>query len=96
MYSDAELQLAYKVGNAQFNMFPYPHLYITDVFPERFYRELCDNLPDPGNMIPIEKARSVEGYKERFVLGFEDGHLATLPDAKRKFWKEKQFSKKIG
>ncbi len=88
MYSDAELQLAYKVGNAQFNMFPYPHLYITDVFPEGFYRQLRDNLPDPKDMIPIEEARPVKGYKERFVLGFEDKHMAALPEAKRKFWKD--------
>jgi hypothetical protein len=86
MYSDAELQLVYKVGNVPFNMFPYPHFYIPDVFPADFYRQLQQNLPDPEAMIPIEKARPVKGYKERFVLGFEDQHLATLPEQKRKFW----------
>lgn len=86
MFSDAELQLAYKVGNAQFNLFPYPHLYVPDVFPAEFYRRLQQNLPDPGAMIPIEAARKVRGYKERFVLGLDETSLATLPAAKQAFW----------
>jgi len=86
MYSDAELQLAYKVGNVPFNMFPYPHFYIPDVFPADFYRELQNNIPDSGAMIPIEQARQLKGYKERFVLGLNDEQLATLPETKRKFW----------
>jgi hypothetical protein len=86
MFSEAELQLAYKVGNVPFSMFPFPHFYINDVFPQGFYSQLQRNIPDPEVMVPIEQARPVKGYKERFVLGFEDEQLATLPDAKRAFW----------
>lgn len=88
MFSDAEIQLAYKVGNVPFNMFPYPHFYVPEVFPADFYQRIQQNLPDPAAMIPIEQARAVRGYKERFVLGLDDSHLATLPDAKRVFWEE--------
>ncbi len=88
MFSDAEVQLAYKVGNVPFNMFPYPHFYISDVFPADFYRQIQRNLPDPDAMIPIEKARALKGYKERFVLGLVDEHLATLPAGKRAFWED--------
>lgn len=86
MFSDAELQLAYKVGNTPFNMFPYPHFYIPDVFPADFYRQLQQNLPDPQAMIPIEDARQLKGYKERFVLGLDAKNLATLPAGKQAFW----------
>lgn len=86
MYSDAELQLSYKLGNAQLNKFPFPHFYLSDIFPENFYSELQSKLPDPDFMIPIEKARPVKGYKERFVLGFDDESLASLPTSKRDFW----------
>ena len=55
MYSDAELQLAYKVGNVPLSMFPYPHFYIPEIFPAQFYRQLQQNLPDPQAMIPIER-----------------------------------------
>ena len=88
MFSDAELQLAYKVGNAPFSMFPYPHFYIPDVFPADFYRQLQQNLPDPAAMRPIEEVRAVKGYKERFVLGLDEKNLATLPAAKQAFWSE--------
>lgn len=88
MYSDAELQLAYKVGNVPFNMFPYPHFYVPEVFPATFYRELQQHLPDPEAMIPIEQARRLKGYKERFVLGLNDQDLATLPAAKQAFWQD--------
>ncbi len=88
MFSDAEVQLAYKVGNVPFSMFPYPHFYIPDVFPADYYRLIQQHLPDPDAMIPIEQARRVKGYKERFVLGLEDESLATLPADKRAFWAE--------
>lgn len=88
MYSDAELQLAYKVGNVPLSMFPYPHFYIPEIFPADFYRQLQQNLPDPEVMIPIEKARQLKGYKERFVLGFDDENLKALPEPKRKFWED--------
>lgn len=88
MFSDAELQLAYKVGNVPFNMFPYPHFYVPDVFPADFYRQIQRNLPDPNVMLPIEQVRKLKGYKERFVLGLDDQSLSTLPAGKRAFWEE--------
>jgi hypothetical protein len=88
MFSDAEMQLAYKVGNVPFNMFPYPHFYVPDVFPAEFYREIQRNMPDPAAMIPIEEARNLKGYKERFVLGLNEEQLATLPETKRRFWSD--------
>jgi hypothetical protein len=88
MFLDAELHLAYKVGNAPINLFPYPHFYLENVFPAEFYAEIRRNLPDPAVMIPIEKARNVTGYKERFVLDMSQKSLSLLPDEKRAFWTE--------
>jgi hypothetical protein len=86
MYSDAELQLAYKFGNMPFSMFPCPHFYIPDVFPADFYQQLQENLPAPSSMQPIEEVRNLKGYKERFVLGLDPRGLATLPADKQSFW----------
>lgn len=88
MFLDAEMQLAYKVGNVPFNMFPYPHFYVPDVFPAEFYQAIQQNLPDPQAMVPIEKARPVKGYPERFVLDFNEKGMAGLPESKRKFWED--------
>jgi hypothetical protein len=66
MYSSAELALVYKFGNARILDFPYPHFFIEDVFPKDYYDTIQANIPDPSVMIPIEQARPVQGYKERF------------------------------
>jgi hypothetical protein len=89
MYSDAELTLAYKFANARVLDFPYPHFFIEDVFPKAFYEHLQESIPDPSVMIPIEQARAVKGYKERFVLEVsKPEHQNSLPPDKRAFWHE--------
>ena len=88
MFLDAEMQLAYKVGNTPFNMFPYPHFYVPDVFPADFYQTIQQNLPDPQAMVPMGDVRPVTGYPERFVFDFTAKSLATLPESKREFWRQ--------
>lgn len=89
MYSDAELALTYKFANAPLMGFPYPHFFVRDIFPTEFYDRLQANIPDPSLMIPIEQARDVKGYKERFVLEIGKAHHQTLlPPGQREFWSE--------
>jgi len=90
MFSDVEMQLAYKIGNVPMSMFPFPHFYLENIFPDNYYKRIQENLPNPEDMIPIEKVRPVKGYKERFVLELRDEYLDALPENKRKFWKELQ------
>jgi|SRR5690242_2424796 hypothetical protein len=91
MLSEVEITLAYNVANAPIRFFPYPHIYVTDVFPAQFYSEIQNNIPDPSAMIPIEQARPVKGYKERFVLDISGTHVEALPPPKKTFWTD--FSK---
>ena len=86
--SHAELHLTYKVANAPINRFPFPHCYVTEVFPADFYADMQRHLPDPMAMIPIELARGAKGYKERFVLELNPGRLSALPEARRDFWSD--------
>jgi hypothetical protein len=88
MSSSVEPALAYNVANATIRGFPYPHIYVPDVFPADFYAELQRNIPDPSVMIPIEQARPVKGFKERFVLDLGGAQLDVLPEDKRKFWQD--------
>lgn len=80
-----EAPLLYNVANAPLRTFPYPHIYVSDVFPADFYAALQANIPDPAAMLPIEEARPVKGYKERFVLELAD-EGERLPPAQRQFW----------
>lgn len=87
MSANAELHLCYKVGNAPVSMFPFPHFYVKNVFPQDFYEALQENLPDPQAMLPIDKVRPVvKGYKNRFVMELGGDQVASLPDDKRRFW----------
>lgn len=86
MYLDAELHMAYRVGNVPFNMFPYPHFYLRDVFPADFYQQIQSNIPDSEAMVPIEQARGLKGYDERFVLNIGKKGTEGLPAEKREFW----------
>jgi hypothetical protein len=87
MSFDVEPQLAYNLANAAIRGFPYPHLYVPDVFPAHFYAEIQANMPEPVDMLPISEARPISGYKERFVLEIAGQHAERLPDGKKQFWK---------
>ncbi len=86
MSSNAELHLAYKVGNAELSLFPYPHFFVHNVFPSDFYAEIQANLPDPAALLPIAEVRPVKGYKERFVFDFAGPQFNALPREKQAFW----------
>jgi hypothetical protein len=77
--------LAYNVLNAPLRTYPYPHIYVPEVFPREVYAELQRNIPDPAAMIPIEQARPVTGYRERFVQDIR-GPMPGLTDEQRAFW----------
>ena len=88
LQSAAELQLFYKLANARLRFPLSAHLYPGN-FSARFLRRRCrQNMPDPAAMIPIEQARPVRGYKERFVLEMSERHLGTLPQEKQPFWQD--------
>lgn len=44
---DAEVlgYMAYRIANAPVQSFPFPHIYVENVFPRQFYDELRDRLP---------------------------------------------------
>ena len=86
MYLCDELNIAYKIGNKEILNFPFPHMFIENIFPTDFYQKIQDNLPSPDLLEVINKKRSVIGYDERFVLTFDNKSLNTLDDKKRVFW----------
>ena len=88
MSSNPELHLAYKVGNAPVQAFPFPHFFVEQVFPDAYYAEIESMLPDPACMLPLEQARGVRGYDERFVLEFKEEQFAQLTPGQNAFWRE--------
>ncbi len=89
MFSTAELQMLYRIGNAPINPFPYPHLFIRDVFPEDFYADLLRHVPPKEALVPLVEARkSVDSdySRNRSVLLMNDQSLGQLDEPYRSFW----------
>jgi hypothetical protein len=88
MFSGANLHVLYQIANAPIKPFPYPHIYVQDVFPSDFYRELRARLP------PAEAYQDLKALK-RVSAGYPDGRLVmvvtpenvqALPEPSRSFW----------
>lgn len=86
MYGGAELPLEYEIVNAPMRMWPYPHIYVENVFPVLFYEKIQEHMPSPVKMQPISEVRPVRGYPDRYCLSFEDASLNELPSGQAEFW----------
>jgi hypothetical protein len=86
---EPELQVLYNIGNALVREFPYPHLYVPDVFPADFYREMLRNLPPQSalkNLGELGRVTAGNTYPERGVLPLTPQDLAALEGPQREFW----------
>jgi hypothetical protein len=48
--SDVDLHVQYRIANAPMLEFPYPHIYVRDIFPQDFYAALRANLPSEAHL----------------------------------------------
>lgn len=86
---EPELEVLYNIGNALVREFPYPHLYVPNVFPADFYREILRNLPPQGalkNLGELGRVKSANVYPERGVLPLTPQDLGSLEAPQRDFW----------
>jgi len=83
-----ELQVLYKIGNAPIREYPYPHVYVPEIFPAEFYAEIRRNLPAQSALKTLGELGRVRGtaYPERAVLPLAETSLAALEPAQRDFW----------
>jgi hypothetical protein len=89
MSSAAELQMLYRIGNAPILPFPFPHIYVRDVFPPDFYADLLRHLPSREAFAPLSTVRPIssDAYdKTRSVLILEPPSIAKLAEPYRGFW----------
>lgn len=90
MSSGVNLHVLYKVANAPINPFPFPHIYVRDVFPEDYYRELRAHLPPPEACKDLKALGRVgSGYPDtRLVLPVTPDDVQALAEPLRGFWHE--------
>lgn len=81
--------MLYRIGNAPINLYPFPHLYVRDVFPADFYAELLRHLPASEALSPLSQVRPIgsDVYdKTRSVLVLTPEHVGKLAEPYRGFW----------
>ena len=81
--------MLYRIGNAPVNPFPYPHVFVRDVFPADFYAELLRHIPPREALVPLVEARKSVGgdySRNRSVLLMNDESLGRMDEPYRAFW----------
>src|SRR5437879_685415 len=74
------------IAAAPLQLLPYPHVYVREVFPRDFYGDIQRHLPPSDLLMPLQQARGVRGYPQRFVLELVPERLAAVPEPYRGFW----------
>jgi hypothetical protein len=90
MSSNASLHVLYKVANAPVNLYPFPHIYVRDVFPPDFYGLLRERLPPAGVYKDLKELNRVgAGYPDtRLVMMVSPENIQGLAEPLRGFWDE--------
>ena len=88
MYSHVDSHLAYKIANANLLEYPYPHMFIENIFPIDIYEEMLINMPIQYNYSPINEKRMVRGSDGRFVILFNELENLKIEKKKKEFWSE--------
>jgi len=90
MSDDVSLHVLYQIVNAPIRMFPFPHVYVENVFPADYYREIRERLPSPEVFRTLNAlGRVADDYPEsRLVLPLTAQHLERAAESVRGFWGE--------
>ena len=91
MFLEDELHAAYKLINSPILNFPFPHLYVENIFSDKFYSKIQENLLDSSEMMSMADLYSdnpgLSGYKERMVMDFDKKEsMQKAGEGKREFW----------
>lgn len=80
MEAETFSHLMQRIAAAPINEDPFPHFHIEGIFPETFYAQLLENLPDTSFCTHID------GYPKRFYFHLEPQPLELLPFSQFLFW----------
>ena len=86
--TDVEQFVFYQLANAQVRPYPFPHFYVSPIFPDGFYRALRERLPEVSGYQRLDETGTVPKgtYAERFICSLED--LEERESIEEGFWAE--------
>jgi len=88
MSSHVRHHALYRIVNAPVSTHPFPHIYVRDVFPADFYRELRAHLPPTSAFDnPKKLSRVSADYPDsRLILPVTPDNVQALDEPFRTFW----------
>ena len=89
---ESELHFAYKYINSPINIFPFPHLYVQDIFPDIFYSQIQKNLPAQNLLTSLPDLfpdqPGFRNYKDRYVMDLvREESINKIEKDKQEFWR---------
>jgi len=70
-----------RIGKTPLKTDPFPHLFIEQIFPDEFYQEILESLPDPSYYLPSQSNVQTWGFS------LDDDNIDRLPFGHMLFWK---------
>lgn len=85
-----DVNLVRVVDRSSLRNTPFDHIYMENVFPEGFYRELLEKLPAPEKYHPLyhHAALRADGSSTRLRMYLYPENLWRLPPAQRAIWSQ--------
>lgn len=89
---EVQQHVMYRFGNAVLRPYPFPHIYVEDVFPPAFYTALRNSLPPTENYASISNTGRVwsesDGnlYGARRIIELAAPESSAFPSPLRPFW----------
>lgn len=85
-HREAQEHVKYKIVNARVTDYPFPHFYISDVFPRDYYSQIVSNWPGADRFTSIADTERTSGHSYR------ERHIVNLPNLhKEPSWRGKEF-----
>lgn len=83
MFSSVKGHALYRLNNAPVLTYPFPHVFVEDIFPLHYWREMSAAFPRDGELKPITQVRNVVGLEKRWAAG-------NAPYRSNAFWQRHQ------
>jgi hypothetical protein len=85
-HREAQEHVKYQIVNTRVNDYPFPHFYISDVFPRDYYSQIVNNWPGADRFTSIADTERTSGHSYR------ERHIVNLPNLhKEPSWRGKEF-----
>jgi len=93
MKTSPDEHVFYNIMNAKIDEYPFPHMFLRNIFDPETYENILSNLPDNKSFGSIADSPHIIAhdnkppmYEDRFIIDMDEKSFSVLPDQQKKFW----------